>query len=62
MASESEGLADIAAAILADPSFRDEAERCRALAHLGEWTRDQPPHTDYAAAPNGGCTGSAGGG
>jgi para-nitrobenzyl esterase len=62
MASESERLADIAAAILADPSFRDEAERCRALARLGEWTMDQPPHEDYAAAANGACVGSAHGG
>jgi hypothetical protein len=57
MASASERLADIAADILADPSFRDAAERCRALAHLGEWTLDQPPHTDYAAA-HGLCAGS----
>jgi para-nitrobenzyl esterase len=62
MARESERLADIATAILADPSFRDEAERCRALAHLGEWTMDQPPHEDYAAAANGACVSSAHGG
>ena len=62
MASESERLPDIAAAILADPSFRDEAERCRALARLGEWTLDQPPHEDYAAAANGVCASSTPGG
>jgi para-nitrobenzyl esterase len=62
MASESERLPDIAAAILADPTFRDEAERCRALAHLGEWTLDQPPHTDYVAATNGLCQSSTPGG
>jgi para-nitrobenzyl esterase len=61
MASESERLTDIAAAILADPSFRDEAERCRALARLGEWTLDQPPHTDYVASANA-CASSAHGG
>jgi para-nitrobenzyl esterase len=62
MASESERLTDIAAAILADPSFRDDAERCRALARLGEWTLDQPPHTDYAATANGACASFAHGG
>ncbi len=53
MASESERLADIAAAVLADPSFRDAAERCHLLALLSEWTLDQPPHEDYASAAAG---------
>ena len=62
MARESERLPDIAAAILADPSFRDEAERCRALARLGEWTLDQPPHEDYASSANGVCSETVPGG
>jgi para-nitrobenzyl esterase len=49
MAAGSERLADVAAAILADPSYPDAAARCRALASLDDWTADQPPHTDYAA-------------
>ena len=55
MAAESEGLEDIAAAILADPSFEDEAARCRALARLDEWTAERATTVSYAHAGESRC-------
>jgi para-nitrobenzyl esterase len=55
MAGESERLEDIAAAILADPSFPDDAERCRALARLDEWTSERAAEASYTLAGDGRC-------
>ena len=50
MANATERLEDVAASILADPSFEDEAERCAALARLGDWAREQSVETRLAGA------------
>jgi para-nitrobenzyl esterase len=59
MAGESEGLEEIAAAILADPSFADDAARCRALARLDEWTSERAAAVSYARAGDGRCAEAA---
>jgi hypothetical protein len=59
MARTSERLEDIAGAILADPSFADEAERCRALARLDEWTSERAAEVSYAHAADGRCADTA---
>jgi para-nitrobenzyl esterase len=56
MASATERLADVGAAIADDPSFEDEAERCRALAKLGEWAREQAIETRFASYGKERCT------
>ena len=53
MATASERLEDVAAAILADPSFTEENERCRALVRLGDWAREQS--VEIASAGEGRC-------
>jgi para-nitrobenzyl esterase len=55
MAAESERLEDIARAILADPSYEDEAARCRALARLDEWTRERAEPASFASAGGARC-------
>jgi len=59
MARTSERLEDIAGAILADRSFADEAERCRALARLDEWTSERAAEVSYAHAADGRCADTA---
>ena len=59
MASESEELEDIAAAILARPELRDDAARCRALARLDEWTSERAAAVSYARAGDGRCAEAA---
>jgi para-nitrobenzyl esterase len=59
MAGESEGLEEIAAAILADPSFADDAARCRALARLDEWTSERAAAVSCARAGDGRCAEAA---
>jgi len=55
MATESEGLDDLAAAILADASYENERERCAALASLHDWSRERYPDDRYRAAGGGRC-------
>jgi para-nitrobenzyl esterase len=60
MATESERLEDVAAALLADPSFEDDAERCRALTRLDEWTSERAAAVSYASAGDGRCAAALG--
>jgi para-nitrobenzyl esterase len=55
MATESERLDDVAAAILGDRSYESERERCAALASLHDWSRERFPDARYRAAGNGRC-------
>jgi len=56
MSGKSERLEDVAAAILADPSYADDAERCRALARLDEWTEERRESVSHASAGGARCT------
>ena len=55
MATESERLDDLAAAILADGSYENERERCAALASLSDWSRERYSDARYRAAGGGRC-------
>jgi para-nitrobenzyl esterase len=55
MATGSEGLDELAAAILADASFESERERCAALASLTTWTSERFGAAQYRAAGGGRC-------
>jgi para-nitrobenzyl esterase len=59
MATDSERLDDLAAAILADGSYENERERCAALASLHDWSRERYPDARYRAAGGGRCAGFA---
>ncbi len=50
MSTSSERLADVTAAVLADPSFADEDERCEVLGRLADWAREQSVESPFASA------------
>jgi para-nitrobenzyl esterase len=55
MSTSSERLEDVTAAVLADPSFEDEDERCDVLARLADWAREQSVETRIASAEDAHC-------